>query len=337
MISSATGPRHPRSAATRRQFLGTSAAVALLLAACGREADPAAGTNVTVEGAFGPVQVPARPQRVVTGYFSDTDFALLAGLPLAGAPGARSEGSSPFPAYQAQRLDGVTLLSSTYPTINVEEIAALAPDLILDSVPDDEARHRALSGIAPTWNFSHLWVPADRSPQDWKGSLRAIGTAFGAGAVVEDEIARYEQRATELRERLNRERPGLRVTDVSLDNGVVYVNTRRFQGPIVLGTDLGLTLDDTVRPADQDSLELGAETVGQLADADVIFVALNVPDGATEPDRTDIRALEANPLWRELPAVRAGRVVEYNTQLTVCSPNTAAMFVDVVERGLLGG
>lgn len=176
----------------------------------------------------------------------------------------------------------------------------------------------------------------DGRPQDWKGTLRAIGAAFGRGEIVDAEIARYEQRVAALRDRLARERPGLVVTDINgIDGGSLWVGTRRYQGAIVLGDDLGLTLDATVRPVEADALELSAETVGELAGADVIFIALNVPDGSTEPDRTDIRALEANPLWRALPAVQAGRVIEYNTQLTVCSPNTAALFVDLVEQRLL--
>ncbi|MFD7655082.1 iron-siderophore ABC transporter substrate-binding protein [Actinosynnema sp. NPDC059797] len=131
---------------------------ALLLAACGGgggddqgsgEGDAAQGA-VTVDTRFGPVTVEAPPTRVVALGWSDAETALALGVQPVGASdwlGFGGKGVGPWAAdlyQQAPELLGTT-------EIDYEAVAALQPDLILNTKSDnDQAKHDTLSKIAPT-------------------------------------------------------------------------------------------------------------------------------------------------------------------------------------------
>ncbi|MFC5993494.1 iron-siderophore ABC transporter substrate-binding protein [Pseudonocardia hispaniensis] len=181
---------------TARRGLGAALALllALALAACGggdpkadATATPRTGTfPVTVEHKYGSTTIPAQPQRIVTLGLSDQDAVLALGRKPVGA--VAWFGEEPFGTWPWVR----TLWGDSPPTVvgerdeyNIEQIAALKPDLILAQYSGmSQAQYDRLSAIAPVVaqpkGFEDYQAP-------WQDMTRAIGRALG-----------QEQRADEL-------------------------------------------------------------------------------------------------------------------------------------------
>lgn len=152
---------------------------ALLLAACGGGGgggtEPAAA-GVTVDTRFGPVTIVEPPTRVVALGWSDAETAL--------ALGVRPVGASDWLAFGGKGVgpwaDGLyeqapTLLGTT--EIDYEAVAALQPDLILNTRSDnDPKKHETLSKIAPT-----IGAPKDVIPYgtSWRQQVELVAKALG--------------------------------------------------------------------------------------------------------------------------------------------------------------
>lgn len=322
---------------TRRDFLvGGAGLLALGIAGCGSgESGEPSGETRTVESPVGPVELPVEPERLVPGYTTEIDYALVLDLPLAAATGATGGANQPLAGYQPedelQDLPKVT----TYPEANYEQIAAVGPDCILDQAgATDEDRYGRLSQIAPTFVFrdSDEAEGLEYGRPNWRRSLRTVGRAFGRGEVAEDFVAGYEARAEDLRERLAGRWSGATFAVLLPLAPNLYVDGRESHQPCrVLFEDLGLAPAPFLEP---DSRELSPEKIPEV-DADVIFLRLRPKEGSRERDREEAAPILDSPLWKRLPAVESGRVHEFDQELTYTGPLTADTFLDVVERSLL--
>ncbi|MGW4111713.1 iron-siderophore ABC transporter substrate-binding protein [Actinosynnema sp. NPDC004786] len=161
---------------------------ALLLAACGGgepEPEPAAA-GVTVDTRFGPVTVEEPPTRVVALGWSDAETALALGVRPVGASdwlGFGGKGVGPWAEGLYEQAP--TLLGTT--EIDYEAVAALQPDLILNTRSDnDERKHETLSKIAPT-----IGAPKDVIPYgtSWRQQVEMVAKALGKVAEGERIIA----------------------------------------------------------------------------------------------------------------------------------------------------
>lgn len=195
----------PLSRARRGLPAVVAVVLALALTACGGPAPDeapatAAGTfPVTVEHKYGSTSIPAEPQRIVTLGLSDQDAVLALGRRPVGAVdwfGEQPFGSWPW----AQPLWGDTppAVVGERDEYNVERIAALAPDLIVAQYSGmTRAQYDTLSRIAPVVaqpvGFKDYQAP-------WQDMTRAIGTAMGRQAQVEDLIAGVAERFAAIRE-----------------------------------------------------------------------------------------------------------------------------------------
>jgi iron complex transport system substrate-binding protein len=169
---------------------------ALLLAACGGGgggggAEQASGA-VTVDTRFGPVTVEEPPTRVVALGWSDAETALALGVRPVGASdwlGFGGKGVGPWAEGLYQ--DPPKLLGTT--EIDYEAVAALQPDLILNTRSDnDEKKHETLSRIAPT-----IAAPKDVIPYGttWRQQVELVAKALGKVAegekIVTDLDAKF--------------------------------------------------------------------------------------------------------------------------------------------------
>src|SRR3954452_18365276 len=139
-------------------------AATVLVAGCGSGDEGASGDTaasssasgsggafpVTVATAFGDVEIPEEPQRVVALGWSDAETALALGVQPVGASdwlGFGGEGVGPWA--EGRYDEAPEIIDTLEPSL--EAIAALEPDLILDTKSDGtQERYDLLSQIAPT-------------------------------------------------------------------------------------------------------------------------------------------------------------------------------------------
>ncbi|MFD1149459.1 iron-siderophore ABC transporter substrate-binding protein [Saccharothrix hoggarensis] len=163
---------------------------ALLLSACGSGGGAGGGeqaaAGVTVDTRFGVVTIEEPPTRVVALGWSDAETALALGVRPVGASdwlGFGGKGVGPWAEdlyTEAPKLLGTT-------EIDYEAVAALQPDLILNTRSDnDEKKHETLSRIAPT-----IGAPKDVIPYGttWRQQVELVAKALGKPAEGEKIIA----------------------------------------------------------------------------------------------------------------------------------------------------
>ncbi|MFJ9771106.1 ABC transporter substrate-binding protein [Kitasatospora sp. NPDC101157] len=294
---------------SRRAALGLAAGLApgLTLAGCG-SGSPApdgtpsgAGGTRTVRHARGESAVPARASRVVVLDTDALDSAVTLGLSPVGATTV-SEGA-PFPGYlPTERLAGTKAVGAIGRP-SLEAIAALRPDLILSNQVRDDKRYDQLSEIAPT-------VLSTTTGPAWKENVRLHAEAMGR----QDEAAAADAAY----------RSKLRDVVTALGGPARAAATRVEMARFLAGAPTRLYLDDTFvgslfkdlglgRPANQDrsgfSLEISPEQVDQAA-ADVIFYSVYGDEAKSDRGR-----ITGGALWRNLDAVRNGRVFRVDDNL----------------------
>ncbi|AGL20612.1 iron-siderophore ABC transporter substrate-binding protein [Actinoplanes sp. N902-109] len=176
-----------------RRLLLAAVAATVALSACsttGTEDDdsaaPAASGSsgaafpVTVSTAFGDITIPKQPERVVTLGWSDAEVALALGVqPVGDADWLAFGGDGQGPWNQGKYTTPPTMVGTLEP--DMEKIAALKPDLILDT--------RA-SGAKDRYDkLAALGVPVVDIPQGgtaytttWDQQLDMVGKALGKSA-----------------------------------------------------------------------------------------------------------------------------------------------------------
>jgi iron complex transport system substrate-binding protein len=259
---------------------------------------------VTVETAFGPVEVPEEPERVVALGWSDAETALALGVQPVGASdwlGFGGEGVGPW----AEGLydEAPEIIETLEPSL--EAIAALDPDLILDTrSPATQDRHDALSAIAPT-----IGQPEGVGPYQttWQQQLDLVGQALGRGEEAAELQAEVEQQFTEAAQA----NPQFEGTEVA-----VGAYTSEGFGAYVRGDTrvdfmeaLGFTNDAAVQDlaGESFSISLSEEQV-PLLDAPLTVVF---------PIFVDAAQITGNPLWQSLPSVQQGNALVLEDQTLV--------------------
>jgi iron complex transport system substrate-binding protein len=336
---------------SRRQFvaggLGALVSVPLLLAACGGddEAAPAADTEPAAAGATttaaaeepsGPweftddrhvtVSLPAPPERLVIA--QDSMAALLA----FGIRPVATFGNQPLSEndqFVADEVTGIESVGEAYGEINLEGLAALAPDLIITSVwpgqgnvaggfTDDAHEEKGLQ-IAPI-----VTINAQVPYTDMMGRYRDLAAALGADLEA-PEIVEMEDALTAAFANLRaaaEAKPGVRVLAISPTADLLYVaapgqfaDLMEYQAA---GVDLITPTGDT-----SDFGGLWEDLSWENADkypADVILT-----DG--RPFALSAADLAKQPTWSGLPAVEGDQVGKWYVGTTY----RPSFFIEQVE------
>ncbi|MER7619865.1 iron-siderophore ABC transporter substrate-binding protein [Streptomyces sp. NPDC126503] len=255
-------------------------------AAMGTDAKPGQFPR-TLTHAMGTTELKAAPKRVVVLDVGELDNVVSLGFqPVGYAP---SEGDDGIPGY-LKKDAGAPKSVGTINNLNLEAIANLQPDLILGSRLRAADKYDELSKIAPT-------VFSIRPGFTWKENYLLNAAALDRTAEAKAELAAYETKAKRLG------------TDIGPDKPTVSM-VRYLPGKIRLyakASFIGTILEDAglPRPKNQQIDELAAEISPEKideADADWIFTGVYGDPKATKRD-----AAQANPLWKNLKAVKAGR------------------------------
>jgi iron complex transport system substrate-binding protein len=318
----------------RRRTLLAGLTAAGVLAGCstGTPDAPVART-VPYVGPFGPVDLPLAPQRVVTMYATDTDYALVLGLPVVGASTGQGTVTA-FPPYHADRLADVTPLV-TFPDPDYEAIAAVRPDLLFHgSATYSPEQADPLSAIAPVYAFPEALDSESR----FRPLLAEAAGLFERTDAADAFVAAHDERAAALRERIQARWGGATIAYVGpIEAGVFYVAQANMQTNYTLHEDLGMPHAAVVPPTvEQRRTDISYEEMGLLTEVDVLLLRVNNPTNSPAPDRTQTDGLTSAPLWGTLPAVQAGAVFEVPGDLFYTSPLTAEANLDWAEQNLLG-
>ncbi|MFE9446772.1 ABC transporter substrate-binding protein [Streptomyces sp. NPDC006739] len=261
-------------------------------------ADPA-GFPRTVRTAMGDVRIPSKPKRVVVLDTGELDDVTLLGIDPVGAvaPHFKSEGG--FPGYLHGELGGTEDVGPLLEP-DLEKIASLKPDLILSSKVRHEKVYDKLSAIAPT-------VFTETTGGVWKQNLKVHAEALGLEKEATAKLGQYETQAKALGAEI-RKKDGGKMPTASVVRFIAGP-TRLYQSNSYSGVvlnDIGLA-----RPKSQISndpavtmKDVSPEEIDR-ADADLVFVTT-----ADTPDKTQKKDVTSNPVWKDLPAVRNGKVFE---------------------------
>ncbi|WP_392670108.1 ABC transporter substrate-binding protein [Streptomyces sp. LN785] len=241
----------------------------------------------TLTHAMGRTELKSAPKRVVVLDVGEFDNVVSLGVkPVGYAP---SEGDAAIPSY-LKKAAGNPKNVGTINNLNLEAIAGLKPDLILGSQLRAADKYDQLSQIAPT-------VFSIRPGFTWKENYLLNAAALDKTAKARSELDAYEKKATKLGEDIGPDKPTISMVRYLPDRIRLYAKAS-FIGTIL--EDVGLP-----RPKNQQIDDLAAEISPEKideADADWIFTGVYGDVKATKRDTA-----QANPLWKNLKAVKEGR------------------------------
>lgn len=305
----ADGPIHTirtmTSGGYSRRWLLASAASGVATMALGfrpalaQEATPAASPGadefpVTITHTMGETTIPAQPERIAVSDMNEAVDSLLAvGLQPVyyGLSGGYIDGV-PTWVTEAGLDPEIPFDRIARFELDAERVAAVEPDLILTTWID-EALYEQLTGIAPTIDVK------SSDATTWQEVQRTIGLATGRVEEAEAAIAETEALMAKQGDRLA---PYLDMpVAVAYDFfDELYINGATAPIGRVL-SEFGMTVvsPETAAPGDIDVVSL--EQTNLLADAQIIITP--------EFLEGDVARLEANPLFRLLPAVQRGGYV----------------------------
>ncbi|MFE3368125.1 ABC transporter substrate-binding protein [Streptomyces sp. NPDC059173] len=284
---------------------------ALTLAACGSsggsgsDSAPASDATRTVKTAMGDVKVPKAPRRVVVLDTAELDSALTLGVKPVGA--THADVASGFlnylPKNQVAGIEDVGQMM----TPNLEAIAGLKPDLILTSKIRHGGKYAELSRIAPT-------VMTESTGYPWKENFRVHAEALGKQAEAEMVTDGYADHVADVTKALGGEEKAA-ATEVSMVRFVEGADIRIYGRKNYIATilaDVGLG-----RPAITDqakdgfSYDVSPERI-DLADADVVFHSTY-----GDPKKAEETTTTGSGLWKNMDAVKNGRVFAVDDQLWI--------------------
>jgi iron complex transport system substrate-binding protein len=303
----------PTRPAARGAALLTAAG--LLLAGCGSEPgetdSAAAGTAssgafpVTVRTAFGDVTVEKEPTRVVALGWSDAETALALGVQPVGASdwlgvgGDDGLGDWVETAYD----EAPEIIGTMEPSY--EAIAALEPDLILDTRSDaTEERHELLSAIAPTIGQPD-GVGAYQTT--WQQQLEMVGQALGRT----DEAGALEDQVTQAFADAAAQHPEFDGTEVA-----VGAYTSEGFGAYV-GGDARVRFMESLGFVNKPEIEKLATENFFVPVSDEQVTLLDAPLTVVFPIFVEASEIAAHPLWPTLGSVQQGHAVVLDDEVLV--------------------
>lgn len=309
------------------------AVVLVGLTACsstGADAEASAGDTAatrTVETAYGEVEVPTEPLRVVAVSY-DTPWQLA-------AVGVTPVAMQDYSAYAESFTESQQELIASADTVgaffdlNVEAVLAAEPDLIVGDVLEiDEAAFEELSKIAPTAIFEG----------EYRGDWRAIGASVAdvvgeadafesAEATYDEELARVQEDYADVLAR-----PWAAIGDGDVEGGFSVLYPGGAVGALFFD-DLGASTTPSI-PAEEDGgkgwMYISPELTTSVLGAAEIIVTGADPAGELSDS---LAGTLTTPLFTALPAAQSGSV--YSVWSSVTDYGTALEWLDAVEQTVL--
>ena len=192
---------------------------------------------------------------------------------------------------------------------NIEKILALKPDLIV-GIDSQENIYPQLSQIAPTAliKFTHSG--------HWKAVFQEFSTLIDKKEVEKEVMAKYHQRIAEFRSKIGDNPPVISVVRIYPDSINLYLRDS-FVGTIL--ADAGLPRPESQNLSAEEAKKIAGNEIQMSiskelltkADGDVIFIWTGENDPKINEElQQKIIALQKDPLWQNLKAVKNGQVYQ---------------------------
>lgn len=276
------------------QLVVAGASVLALAVGCSSTDEPdatgnsgsAEGFPVTIDHRFGETVIDTEPTRVVTIGFNEQDFALALGVKPVATRGNLSYDYRQRPWAQ-EALGGTDIPEVGSTELNLEQIAAQAPDLILGPYSFiDQGQYDQLSGMAPT--IADIGGYENVPAATWQQEFAVVGEALGKSQEAQDQTDTLEQKFADT----EAENPQFTGKSLSLafvmDDGS-YLLLGKDDIRALFFTDLGFEIPDaseTISPENLDRLDTDVLVIAgqgrEQLQANPIIAALDV----VEQDRT---------------------------------------------------
>lgn len=306
---------------TRRGFLagGLSAAAVLGLAACGSDdsgrSAPASPTTRTVSSAYGDVEVPADPKRVIALSKAAVNTLLDVGMTAIGT----DEGEADVALARYQKAVAAMTPVGTYGEFSVEKIAALKPDLIISYDTYLDAKlYPQVAAVAPT-----VAIATDDGNIAWQTASRKFAEAVNRSAQLTALGQKLQQKIAETAQTYGDILKANRWEVVQNDSADgAFFRYLPTSDPSGILTQLGATLGD----AD----EKGPNYWGKPHSYETIDDLLGKADAILYVKVGSSELLGQAP-WKRLPAVSAGHAFGTDLLFPACY-NGALELVDFVAN-----
>ncbi|WP_042169375.1 ABC transporter substrate-binding protein [Paenibacillus gorillae] len=270
-----------------------------MLAACGspanNEAPAATATDApspvaeeaavrTLTDAAGhEVEVPVHPKRIIAAFMEDPlsamDIKPVAQWGVAGVP----------QHYLQDKLAGIPVLKMDN-GLQPEEVLSYNPDLIIFLTADyAKDGYDQFAKIAPTFILSD-------NASDWRGNLEKLGALLNEEDAAKKALAAYDEKLKKAKEQLGSLIEGKTAVLLQPAGENFKLFGPGFYGGAMLYDELGFQKPDVLK-GEYDAYSI--ETLAQLDKVDYIFLLSG--EGREKPP-------EDNPLWKGMPAVKAGHV-----------------------------
>ncbi|CAG7649441.1 putative siderophore-binding lipoprotein YfiY [Paenibacillus solanacearum] len=283
----------------------------------------AAPVKRTLTHSLGTIEVDADIQRVVTLERSFADHLVSLGVVPVGSV-VRDGGD--FEPYLAPQLKGTTSVGqSTAP--NLEKILELKPQLIIGTDTDHSKSYDTLKQIAPT-----LIVKSEEMENDWRAVYLRIAEAMNKQKKAEADLKAFDDRLAQLKTKLDAPMKDKTVVFFKVtDKDTRVLGNLSPLGKIAYG-QLGLNYPKSLKD-EKNETKLAIEVLPELNPHTIFVMDTNVPDYTKKLNET-----LATPLWKNLQAVKDGRVsmVPLRATKTGFGLVMHQQFVDALEKGLLG-
>ncbi|MEU8892123.1 iron-siderophore ABC transporter substrate-binding protein [Streptomyces sp. NPDC048442] len=296
----------------RTAAVSLAAVGALALSACGGSGQ-GSGTDSgeqkkrTVKTAMGDVQVPEAPRRVVVLDTAELDSAITLGVKPVGSTHADVE--SGFLNYLPKdKVAGIKDVGEMM-TPSLEAVAELKPDLILTSKVRHGDKYDELKAIAPT-------VMTEGTGFPWKENFQLHAKALGKEAEAKKTVEEYTAHAAKVTAAIGGKAKAAR-TKVNVVRFVEGADIRIYGRKNYIATvlaDVGLGRPAVVDKAkDGFSYDVSPEKI-DLAGEDAAVILHSTYGDPAKAKQT--RTLNS-ALWKNIPAVKAGKVFGVDDQLWI--------------------
>lgn len=238
----------------------------------------------------GPIEIPAKPQRIITDYYTGALLSVEGAVVGSGSDAFKNP-------YIKDRMK--TVKDAGTP-INAESVLELQPDLIVVMYDD---QYEQLSKIAPT-----VHIPFD-AERDIYQTVELFADLTGHPEKGEQFISKYEEKAAAGREKIKGiidENATFGIYELTPKNELYAFGDNAGRGGQALYNALGLKAPEVIQKELIQGAEgtklLSLEALPQYA-ADYMFLTNYDPDGTSE----SLEKLQKSGVWRNLDAVKNNR------------------------------